>query len=57
MFLSCPFTKIATMIPLRKTNWPPELKVEKPLNIFSQTYDRIPKKSQKCSSYEFYKNC
>ena len=29
MFLSCPFTKIAKMIPLRKTKWPPELKIEK----------------------------
>ena len=29
MFLLCPFTKIAKMVPLRKTKWPPELKIEK----------------------------
>ena len=29
MFLLCPFTKIAKIVWLRWTKWPPELKVEK----------------------------
>ena len=35
MFLSCPFTKIAQLVPLRKTKWPQELKIEKTLNDIS----------------------
>ena len=36
MFLSSPFTKIAKMIPLHKTKWPPELKIEK--NILNDIF-------------------
>ena len=34
MFHLRPFTKIAKMDPLRWIKWPPELKVEKKINIF-----------------------
>ena len=33
-FLGWPFTKIAQTVSLRWTKWPPELKIEKPLNDF-----------------------
>ena len=33
---SCPFTKIAKMVPLRKTKWPPELKIDK--NILNNSF-------------------
>ena len=29
MFLLCPLTKVAKMVPFGLTKWPPELKVEK----------------------------
>ena len=35
MFLKCPFTKIAKMVLLRWTEWPPELEIEKSLNNIS----------------------
>ena len=35
MFLRWLSTKIAQTVPLRWTRWPPELKIEKPLNDFS----------------------
>ena len=35
MFLLLPFTKIAKIVPLSRTKWPPELKIEKKLNISS----------------------
>ena len=39
-----PLYQIAKMVLLRWTKWPPELKIEKPLNnISSYAYDRISK--------------
>ena len=35
MFLEWLSTKISKMVPLRWTKWPPELKIEKPLNDIS----------------------
>ena len=35
MFLLCPSTKIAKMVPLGQTKWPLELKIAKPLNAVS----------------------
>ena len=35
MFLGWPSTKFVQTIPLGWTRWPPELKIEKPLNVFS----------------------
>ena len=47
MFLGWASTKIAKIVPLHSTKWPPELKTEKPLNkISSQTNATI-------SNYKF----
>ena len=53
MFLLCPFTKIAKMIPLHWTRWPPELKIEKIFKwqLHLGPWPDFKTISQKCSSY------
>jgi hypothetical protein len=42
MFLGWSFIKFASMVSVHCTRWPPEVKIEKPLNDFSsETDDRI----------------
>ena len=57
-FLGWPSTKIAQILPLRWTRWPPELKIEKPLNFFSWTRRWILKQLYRNVSWvTLYQNC
>ena len=59
MFLRWLSTKIAQTVPLHWTRWPPELKIEKPLNdFFSLTSASILKKIyRKVPWVTLYQNC
>ena len=49
----CPFTKIAKMVLLLKTKWPPELKIEKP---FQKRHLQGPGPNFKISSLKCFSN-
>ena len=59
MFLRWLSTKIAQTVPLRWTRWPPELKIEKPLNDFSSLTSELILKIfyRKVSWVTLYQNC
>ena len=59
MFLRWLSTKIAQIVPLHWTRWPPELKIEKPLNdFFSWTRKWILKELYRIVSWvTLYQNC